>query len=193
MIHKHHIIPKHMDGTDHPDNIVELTVAEHADAHNLLWCLHKKPEDKLAELCLLGQAKDPEAIRLKAKLGNKMMREALARGEFQHPNKGKPAHPNVKKAASESGKRPKSKEHKANIRNALLGKKYPPERIANMVAGKAGFTHSEETKVKMSETRKSIPLSTKFTRLESCIHCGFETTIGNLTRWHNDNCKHKEG
>lgn len=25
-----------------------------------------------------------------------------------------------------------------------------------------------------------------------CIHCGFVTTIGNIVRWHNDNCKQKD-
>lgn len=27
--------------------------------------------------------------------------------------------------------------------------------------------------------------------LEKCIHCGFETTLPLIRRWHNDNCKHK--
>lgn len=26
----------------------------------------------------------------------------------------------------------------------------------------------------------------------NCIHCGLNTTKGNITRWHNDNCKHKK-
>lgn len=35
--HKHHIIPRHAGGSDHPDNLVELTVQEHAEAHRLLY------------------------------------------------------------------------------------------------------------------------------------------------------------
>lgn len=27
---------------------------------------------------------------------------------------------------------------------------------------------------------------------EKCIHCGFETTLPLIRRWHNDNCKHKK-
>lgn len=27
---------------------------------------------------------------------------------------------------------------------------------------------------------------------KSCIHCGFESTPGNITRWHNSNCKHRD-
>ena len=69
-MHKHHIVPKHMGGTDDPDNLVELTVQEHADAHNLLWCLHKNPLDKIAELGLLGQITMSEAARLAHKYGS---------------------------------------------------------------------------------------------------------------------------
>ena len=35
--HKHHIIPKHMGGTDDPSNLIELTVEEHAEAHKILF------------------------------------------------------------------------------------------------------------------------------------------------------------
>ena len=31
-MHSHHIIPKHIGGTDDPSNIIELTVEEHAAA-----------------------------------------------------------------------------------------------------------------------------------------------------------------
>lgn len=27
---------------------------------------------------------------------------------------------------------------------------------------------------------------------EKCIHCGYETTLPLIRRWHNDNCKHKK-
>ena len=37
MKHKHHIIPRHMNGTDHPSNIAHLTPEEHAKAHKQLW------------------------------------------------------------------------------------------------------------------------------------------------------------
>ena len=31
--HKHHIIPKHIGGTDDPSNLVDLTIEEHAEAN----------------------------------------------------------------------------------------------------------------------------------------------------------------
>lgn len=37
MSHKHHIIPRHVGGTDDPTNLIELTVEEHALAHQKLY------------------------------------------------------------------------------------------------------------------------------------------------------------
>ena len=47
--HWHHIIPRHMGGTDDPSNLVELTVEEHAQAHLELYDFkYGKPEDAWA-------------------------------------------------------------------------------------------------------------------------------------------------
>jgi len=48
MKHTHHIIPKHMGGTDDPSNLVELTVEEHAEAHRKLWEQYGHWEDEIA-------------------------------------------------------------------------------------------------------------------------------------------------
>jgi hypothetical protein len=32
-VHKHHIIPKHMGGTNDQENLVEVTIEVHADLH----------------------------------------------------------------------------------------------------------------------------------------------------------------
>lgn len=33
MKHVHHIIPKHMGGSNEPSNLVELSIDDHAEAH----------------------------------------------------------------------------------------------------------------------------------------------------------------
>ena len=66
MIHKHHIIPKHAGGSDDPSNIVELTVSERADAHNLLYSIHKRWQDKAAEYLLLNWNDDAQLLARKA-------------------------------------------------------------------------------------------------------------------------------
>jgi hypothetical protein len=52
--HKHHIIPKHMGGSDDPSNLIELTIEEHAEAHRLLYEKHGHTQDKVAWLGLAG-------------------------------------------------------------------------------------------------------------------------------------------
>ena len=54
MKHIHHIIPKHMGGTDDPSNLVELTVEEHAEAHRKLYEQHGYWQDKVAWQGLAG-------------------------------------------------------------------------------------------------------------------------------------------
>ena len=52
--HNHHIIPKHMGGTDDPSNLVRLTAEEHAEAHRKLYEEHGCWQDKLAWQGLAG-------------------------------------------------------------------------------------------------------------------------------------------
>ena len=72
MKHKHHIVPKHMGGSDESSNIIELTIEEHAQAHKELYEQYGKNEDRLAWLMLTGQSKDPEFASKKASLGGKI-------------------------------------------------------------------------------------------------------------------------
>ena len=54
MKHLHHIVPKHLGGTDEPENLVELTIEEHAEAHRQLYEQHGRWEDYLAWQGLSG-------------------------------------------------------------------------------------------------------------------------------------------
>jgi hypothetical protein len=71
MKHKHHIIPKHMGGTDDPSNLIELSVEEHANAHLKLYEQYGKDEDLLAYKCLKGYLSKVEIIEERIKLGGK--------------------------------------------------------------------------------------------------------------------------
>ena len=48
MLHKHHIVPKYLGGTDDPSNLVDLTVDQHAEAHRLLYEQHGNWQDYVA-------------------------------------------------------------------------------------------------------------------------------------------------
>ena len=61
--HKHHIIPRHMGGSNHSSNIVVLSVEEHAEAHRKLYEEHGKWQDKIAADMLSGQIKSDDVRR----------------------------------------------------------------------------------------------------------------------------------
>lgn len=68
-MHIHHIIPKHMGGSDDPQNLIELSVEDHALAHKKLWEEHRKIEDYAAWKGLLGQIGKEEIFLLTSKIG----------------------------------------------------------------------------------------------------------------------------
>ena len=53
--HTHHIIPKHMGGSDDPSNLIKLTIEEHAEAHKVLYETYGCWQDELAWKGLSGQ------------------------------------------------------------------------------------------------------------------------------------------
>lgn len=74
MKHKHHIVPRHMGGSDDPSNIIELSVEEHAEAHRKLYEAHGRVQDKVAWMGLAKLAPMKELIaelQREIKLGDK--------------------------------------------------------------------------------------------------------------------------
>lgn len=69
MKHKHHIIPKHMGGTDDPSNIIEVSVEQHAELHLALYLEHGLKEDWLAYRGLAGIISHEDAVREAQRLG----------------------------------------------------------------------------------------------------------------------------
>ena len=64
MKHKHHIIPRHAGGTDDPDNIVELTPEEHAEAHRKLYEEYGRWQDYVAWQGLAKLATKEEHVHM---------------------------------------------------------------------------------------------------------------------------------
>jgi len=69
--HKHHIIPKYMGGSDEPENLVEVTVTQHAMFHYCNYQLWGNEEDSIAWRCLSGQITIDEAKLEAIALGSK--------------------------------------------------------------------------------------------------------------------------
>ena len=93
MKHKHHIIPRHAGGTDDPDNIVVLSIEEHAEAHLKLFEEHGNQFDWIAYECLSGMITKEEVMEYQ-------LSEAGKRGGAA--NKGRVPWNKGKKASAES-------------------------------------------------------------------------------------------
>jgi len=111
--HKHHIIPRHMGGTDDSSNLIELTIEEHAEAHRKLFEEYDRKEDYLAWMGLSGWMNKEQIIKEKLSLAGKIGGSKL---------KGKSKTESHKQSLRESliGYK-QTEEHKANVRNSLSG------------------------------------------------------------------------
>jgi len=69
--HKHHIIPRYMDGPDSSENLVEVTVTQHVMFHFCNYQLWGNEEDRLAWRGLSGQITLDEAALEAQSLGRK--------------------------------------------------------------------------------------------------------------------------
>lgn len=81
-MHRHHILPRSCGGTNDPDNIIEVTVEEHAKIHHSLWLLGGRWEDKLAWQALSKQIGKKEIHRQASILGG-----SNGRGKHKHNTK----------------------------------------------------------------------------------------------------------
>ena len=144
MKHKHHIVPRHMGGSDDPSNLIELTVEEHADAHRKLWEQYSNIKDYCAWKGLSGQIGKEEIVRLLMDPTGRVHTEETKQ-KMSEAHKGKPKHTEESKEKLRQFRTGMklSEEHKAKISKSLEGNTY-------MVGKKL----SDETKKKISEAGK---------------------------------------
>lgn len=60
--HNHHIIPKYKNGKDTPDNLVKVTLIQHAMFHFANWQLWNDERDKIAWQGLAGLSQHDECV-----------------------------------------------------------------------------------------------------------------------------------
>lgn len=124
--HKHHIIPKHMGGTDDPNNLIELTAEEHAEAHRILYEKYGKWQDRIAWQSLSGLIgkEDIQAEKARASIlsRNRSAEEWKKGWQTRRKNgKDRPSEETKKKQSlAMKGKKkvPFSVKHKENIAKA---------------------------------------------------------------------------
>lgn len=116
--HMHHIIPKHMGGTDDQENLIRLSIEDHAEAHRILYEQHHNEYDRVAWLALSGMITRQEAIML-------TLQESGRKSYHKTPNL-----PSIAGKAlwSKPGMREhlslKRKEQSAEGKNPMQGKKH---------------------------------------------------------------------
>jgi hypothetical protein len=176
--HTHHIIPRHAGGTDDPENLIRLTVAEHAETHRLLYETYGRWQDFYAWQGLSGQINMSEekfrifqekvanATRqrvidgthhlLKRKDGTSVVSDRVAAGTY-HMLGGKIQGATSRRRVDEGT-------------HNWLGDGSIQRSIQSRLV-EAG-THTFQNKVK-----------------KECPHCCRLFDLGNYKRYHGDNCK----
>jgi hypothetical protein len=135
MKHTHHIIPKHMGGTDDPSNLVELTVEEHAEAHRILFEQYGKWQDNVAWKALSGHIGKEEIIHEIHKNMNKGRIPSIeSREKMAAAKRGRKISESHKKALNEGRRNSKnSAEHNEALRKFATGRKMTDEAIKKSV------------------------------------------------------------
>jgi hypothetical protein len=152
--HKHHIIPRHAGGTDDPSNLVELGIAEHAEAHRILFEEHGRWQDRVAWLSLSGIMKDEERIYEILKNSNpggykhteetkqKLSEMRLGKG---NPMYGKPAHNRGQKRPGVGGRKKGTK---------WSNEERQKQELVRSAPGYYDFAKNPERNKKISDAKK---------------------------------------
>lgn len=162
--HKHHIVPRHMGGTDDPSNLETITVEEHAERHYQLWLICGHWEDELAYMMLTGRIRSEDGCR-----------EAVRRA-------------NKERVWSEEAREKCSRRMKGNSYGALSAGISRHFIEGHPFLGKIRPEHSS-----LMKERGIIPPNMKgqsWTQTKViCPHCKKTGGKANMLRYHFDNCK----
>lgn len=145
----HHIIPRHMGGTDDPSNLKKVTLSEHAEEHRKLWETHGNIKDKIAWLGLTGQIDKEGMIKMLQREGGKKRKGVVVTDE---------ARENIRKAAlgrkhSDASKKKMSEQRKGK-NHPMYGKPVSVEmrkKLSDANKGKHDVT--PETREKLRQAR----------------------------------------
>ena len=167
--HIHHIVPRHMGGTDDPSNLIKLTVEEHAEAHKKLWEENGNVGDYIAYKALSGQISVNDASKAAWILGS-------YKGGYASKPKGIPPVNKILLYCVGCRKRVKLS-RLISCHTKCFHEKFNIQRI-------------RLTSFKKGDLRCSLAAS-KNNSLSICPHCNKEGQYRAMKRWHYDNCKFK--
>jgi NUMOD3 motif len=165
-------------GFNAPDNIVWLTLEQHAQVHQLLYELHGRKQDYVAWKTLSGHMNCEQAMqemRRSQGFANKGLKRSAQFKEarrLEYTGKGNPFFGKHHRSSS-----------KILIGNAQRGRKHDPITIAKYKSARQGSSNPF-----FGKTHSKEYIATKRVRVE-CPHCRKIGGILPMKRWHFDNCK----
>lgn len=167
---KHHIIPKHLGGSNKKENLVKLTLREHFVCHLLLAKIHGG-----------GMWFAAWIMSNSGKYGSR--KYAFIRKHHKTV---------VSKPKSEETKakmrKPKSPEHRARMSEAFRGREQSEEKRRKISEAHKGRVLTEEHKKKIGSAQRGKPNITKMEAKE-CPYCRRSFTPLNFGRYHGEKCK----
>lgn len=175
--HRHHIVPRHAGGTDHPSNLVELTIEEHAEEHKILYEKYGRWQDDVAWKSLTKQITCADATKIAQSLSNK------GENNHFHHTKG-----NVNPMLGKKGElcphygKKHSAERRNNIKLSLIGRSYEElhgKEKSEEIKNKLRVPKTEEHKNKLRKPKLKVVCRIKDKK---------ELSLGNFMNW-NKNVK----
>ena len=175
----HHIVPKSLGGSNDASNLVKLTAREHFICHILLTKMtigdsKRRMINAAWGMAFLKNRYQDRAQRITSRI-YEYLKSNLTQSKESNLARSKKLKGRILGPMSESHKdklrKPKTEETKQKMSESRIGKTW-------------GYTHTNETKTKMSNWQKGVPkIKVK------CVYCGKETSLMNHGRWHGVKCK----
>ena len=155
-VERHHIIPKSLGGSDASKNIVELSLRQHYIAHRLLpkMVIDSSHRSKMlfALRCMLNYDKYGKRYRPSSRVFEALKKQ-IREAKISDAHRANIKNAQVGKSLSEK--------HKQSISNALLGKSHSLATKARISKSNRGKKRSEITRKRISCARSGRPLTEK--------------------------------
>lgn len=178
---KHHIIPSSLGGNNKKENLVVLTAREHFVCH---WLLTKMVEGKdkskmwNALSCMMfREDKNQKRYKINSRTFERLRKQISEerKGLYSGDKNGM-----YGKTHTEEARLKISKTHK--------GKKLTQEQCDEISQRHKGKKRSDATRQKQIDSWKTRP---RIYPQGTCKYCGITARLGNINRWHNENCNKK--
>ena len=208
-VEDHHILPESMGGPDTSDNMILLPARLHYLAHWMLWKAYKSKEMTSAFFAMSNQnnqhqgrerritSRTYEKLRKEfATLISESTKELWQDPEYRQKHIDTNNKPETKSLRSQKAKdlwqdpEYQDKQHKSRL-DAWASGRF--KRDHSKCGAKGDLNVSKRPEVRAKNTGDKHYSKRAGYVLPTCEHCGIQTTLTNIKRWHGDNCKKKSG